>query len=98
MSDIPRQIVTVPEIASRQCWVEKRLYLNSLMSRYAGSYARCEKAARSDHLTCWWHRNFEDEAQSLKTSGEQKMAMRAKLERETQAGMRSPNDSILKKS
>ena len=91
MSEMPRQIVTNPG-PGYKCWVEKRIYTGSMMSRYAGTYARCEKDPRQGHLTCWWHRKFEDEAQRLKTTDSGKTAERSCLERQVAAGLRSPDD------
>ena len=91
MSDITRQIVTAPQQRSTNyCWVEKRIHTGSMMSRFGGLYARCEKNPRKDHLTCWWHRNHEEAAQNLYQS-DKGDASHARLGREVQAGLRDPN-------
>ena len=69
-SSIPRQRVSKPTGITRwgACWVEKRIHTGSLASRLSGVYAQCSKDARDGHLTCSWHKRWEDEAQALRGS------------------------------
>jgi len=56
-------VITSSGVRER-CWAEKRTYSGSLFAQFDN----CGKPARQGYLTCRWHADREDDAQTLKAS------------------------------